>query len=172
MIRSVLSAYFEPLHIYHGFLDSSPSTMIFESWICYHQKGVFWSLVHWHVWWWRWSGLAWVLTWLCFHGSWGRWMFLWIGQFVSCIHTSWISTSLVVQPTSWQLVLTWALFWSHWRHFISFWSWPSWPKIVTTTEGSAWINYSFLAALPWFSVSRFKEQMKFCLSLGLIRVLC
>ena len=81
-----LSSSFEPWHTFHGFLHSSPSTMFFESWRCHHHKGVFRSLVHLHVWWWRQSGLAWVLTWFYFHASWGRWVFPMIRP-TCCLHT-------------------------------------------------------------------------------------
>lgn len=100
MTRCALSSCFEPLHIYHGLLRSPPSMMFFTCQICYHHEGVFRSLVQIHIWWWRKNGLAWVLTWLPFHASQGRWMFWRIGQSFVCIHTSQISTLVVVQRTA------------------------------------------------------------------------
>lgn len=39
---------------------------------------------------------------------------------------------------------------------ISYWSRPSWPKTATTLEGSTWVAYGFLTALPCFKLWRAK----------------
>lgn len=61
--------------------------MFFAWWIYYHHEGIFLSLVHIHVWWWRRSGLVWVLTWIPRLSSQGRRLFWWTDQPSACIHT-------------------------------------------------------------------------------------
>ena len=154
MTSCVLSSCYEPFHIDHWFLHSTPSVMFFKSWICHHHEGVFLFLVHLHVWWWRSSGMAWVITWISFHAHEEDGCI----QLVACIHTSRIFTLMVVQPTEWQHALTWALMWSHWRHFLSFWCIK---KLLQQRKASHESPMDFCQRLRDLQFESLKRQMKF-----------
>lgn len=151
MISYVLSSSFEPLHIYHGYCHTQPSTMFFACRTSQYLGGVCWSLSWIQVWGWRHSSLAWVPRRLlcipCKQVLWRR------GQHVACIYTSWIPTMMVLESATQHCALTSVVLWSHWIYFPSFWSRTSWQKIVTTTKGPTWIAYGLLGALPCVAVS-------------------
>jgi len=128
MTRCVLSSCFEPFHIYHGFCHTHPSVMFFACWTSQHHEGVFRSLVQIHIWWWRRSSLVWVLRRLLSIPWWCRRVLCRRVQLAAFIYTLRISTTMVLESTSRQRALTWAVLWSHWIYFPTFLSITSWPK--------------------------------------------